>query len=565
MQVIDDFLTPSYHYEILQFVEGSEMQWFYSPDITTEGNVSKQLGLHGFSNHFYDIMRETPPSPFQSLMMPFLFQVKDFVKSPRVLRARLDMTLYNPFCLPDACAHTPHVDMDGEHHTAVYYVNDSDGDTIIGDEKVSDVTKHPSLKRAAKTVAELYDLKHSKQYKDELTYNENGEIFSAWFLQAKNKNDLRKRSKAHKIIADHTSGMMGRSMDHVASFVTGMSTSTGIFDNDKYQFSENLLNYYEYMKKNNVNLILCPTAIGFCKIKNKNICLRGEREKWLNVITANSLMINTPVVICNRIGTETDKDHSISFWGSSFITKDIIILTEKSGKIKLIDLQNNKISHIEHNLKILEDGQGGLLDILYKDNFIYVSYSENRGEGKTSTSIAKGKFDNKKIIFNNLFRAEPPIKSGYHFGSRLAIKENMLFASDGERGAGMIAQDPTKHPGSIIRINIDGSVPKDNPHFINKKKWLPEIYQIGIRNPQGLVISPFDDKVYISNHGARGGDWFGEVKIGENYGWKILGWGGTNYTGTEIGPKWKPGFTKAIKYWVPVSYTHLTLPTSDLV
>ena len=238
-------------------------------------------------------------------------------------------------------------------------------------------------------------------------------------------------------------------------------------------------------------------------------------------------------------------------WGSSFITKDIIILTEKSGKIKLIDLENNKISHIEHNLKILEDGQGGLLDILYKDNFIYVSYSENRGEGKTSTSIAKGKFDNKKIIFNNLFRAEPPIKSGYHFGSRLAIKENMLFASAGERGAGMIAQDPTKHPGSIIRINIDGSVPKDNPHYINKKKWLPEIYQIGIRNPQGLVVSPFDDKVYISNHGARGGDWFGEVKIGENYGWKILGWGGTNYTGTEIGPKWKPGFTKAIKYWVP--------------
>ena len=50
---------------------------------------------------------------------------------------------------------------------------------------------------------------------------------------------------------------------------------------------------------------------------------------------------------------------------------------------------------------------------------------------------------------------------------------------------------------------------------------------------------------------ALGGDWFGIAKKGENYGWKILGWGGTNYTGTKIGPKWKPGFTKAIKYWVP--------------
>ena len=96
----------------------------------------------------------------------------------------------------------------------------------IGDEKVSDVTKHPSLKRAAKTVAQLYDLKHTKEHKNDLTYEENGDTFSTWFIQAKNKDDLRKRSKAHKIIADHTSGMMGRSMDHVASFVTGMSTST---------------------------------------------------------------------------------------------------------------------------------------------------------------------------------------------------------------------------------------------------------------------------------------------------------------------------------------------------
>ena len=115
----------------------------------------------------------------------------------------------------------------------------------------------------------------------------------------------------------------------------------------------------------------------------------------------------------------------------------------------------------------------------------------------------------------------------------------------------MIAQDASKHPGSIIRIKSDGSIPTDNPKFIDKKDWLPEIFQIGVRNPQGLTLSPFDGKIYISNHGARGGDWFGEVKKGENYGWKILGWGGTNYSGTKIGPKWKPGFTKAIQYWVP--------------
>ena len=238
-------------------------------------------------------------------------------------------------------------------------------------------------------------------------------------------------------------------------------------------------------------------------------------------------------------------------WGSSFISNNEIIITEKSGKIKTVNILTGNIVEIEHNLNFLEYGQGGLLDILNKDNFIYISYTENRENWKTSTSIAKAKFDKKKLLFKNIFQANPAIDSGYHFGSRLAIKDNYLFASVGERGKGMIAQDSSKHPGSIIRIHLDGSIPKDNPSFQDKPKWLPEIYQIGIRNPQGLTVSPFDGKVYISNHGAKGGDFFGEVKKGENYGWKILGWGGKNYSGLPIGPKWKPGFTKAIQYWVP--------------
>ena len=238
-------------------------------------------------------------------------------------------------------------------------------------------------------------------------------------------------------------------------------------------------------------------------------------------------------------------------WGSTFINNDELLVTEKYGSIKLINLKNKKVTSINHNIDFLVDGQGGLLDILYKDEFVYVSYSEDRGSGKSSTSITKGKFNYQNINFKNIFRAEPPIKSGYHFGSRLAIKENTIFASSGERGGGMVAQDPSNHIGTIIRVNLDGSIPKDNPKFIDKPDWLPEIYQIGVRNPQGLTYSSFDGKIYASNHGARGGDWFGEIKKGENYGWKILGWGGTNYSGLPIGPKWKPGFTKAIKYWVP--------------
>ena len=238
-------------------------------------------------------------------------------------------------------------------------------------------------------------------------------------------------------------------------------------------------------------------------------------------------------------------------WGSTFINNEELIITEKGGNIKIINIVNNNLIEIDHNLNFREHGQGGLLDIIYKDNFLWISYTEKRGDWETSTSIAKAKLNKEKLIFKNIFQANPPIESRYHFGSRLAIKDNYLFASMGESGEGMIAQDPSKHPGSIIRIHLDGTIPKDNPKFEGKDDWLPEIYQIGVRNPQGLTFSEFDGNIYMSNHGAKGGDWFGQVKKGENYGWKILGWGGTIYSGSPIGPKWMPGYTKAIQYWVP--------------
>ena len=238
-------------------------------------------------------------------------------------------------------------------------------------------------------------------------------------------------------------------------------------------------------------------------------------------------------------------------WSLSFITNEDILVTEKSGNLLKINLTSKKIDKFTHNLNVLEDGQGGLLEVLFKNKEIFVSYSENRMNGKSSTSVAKASMKNNFLNFKNIFRAEPPINSGYHFGSRLVIKDNYLFITAGERGQGMIAQDAAKHPGSIIRIHLDGSVPINNPKFEDKKNWLPEIYQIGVRNPQGMALSPFDNKIYLTNHGAKGGDWFGVAKKGENYGWKILGWGGKNYTGTKIGPKWKVGFSKPIKYWVP--------------
>jgi len=248
-------------------------------------------------------------------------------------------------------------------------------------------------------------------------------------------------------------------------------------------------------------------------------------------------------------------------WSLTFIKKNKVLITEKYGRIIQIDLSTKKKKEIEHNLKVHTHNQGGLLDILYHKDTVYISYSEKRDDvenqdrvGLSSTSIAKATFNGDYLLFSNIFRAEPPIESGYHFGSRLVIKDNYLYATIGERGLGMIAQDGKSHPGSIIRILLDGTIPQNNPKFLDlgKKDWLPEIYMIGVRNPQGLSLSPFENKVYMSNHGAKGGDWFGSAdEPGGNYGWKILGWGGTNYDSTNIGPKWLPGFVKPLIYWAP--------------
>ena len=82
-------------------------------------------------------------------------------------------------------------------------------------------------------------------------------------------------------------------------------------------------------------------------------------------------------------------------WGASFINKSELIITEKEGKIKIVNINSNKISEIKHNLNFLVDGQGGLLDILFKEGFIYISYSEDRGDRKSSTSIARANFNKK--------------------------------------------------------------------------------------------------------------------------------------------------------------------------
>ena len=253
-------------------------------------------------------------------------------------------------------------------------------------------------------------------------------------------------------------------------------------------------------------------------------------------------------------------------WALTFIDKKNIVVTEKDGGLYRINVLTGEKQKIKHNIQHIGydgSGQGGLLDVYFNpsDGYIYFSYSHKSTKfdrskqlsKKSSTAIARGKLIKNEIKnLEVLLIAKPEFLENRHYGSRIAIKGDDLFASFGERGQGMISQDPSKHPGSIIRIKTDGAIPQDNPHFIENKDWLPEIYVIGVRNPQGIAISPHDDELYFSSHGPRGGDHIGEVEFGSNYGWKYIAWGGREYYGLGIGDSpFKDKYKRPLISWVP--------------
>ena len=239
-------------------------------------------------------------------------------------------------------------------------------------------------------------------------------------------------------------------------------------------------------------------------------------------------------------------------WGMAWLDDNHLLITQKSGEIFKVNAQDFSQTPIKHNIPSVQYGQGGMLDIISEENNVWVTCSIEK-DGKHTTAIYHAELSGDTLVNEKkIYEALPYIKSPYHFGSRLEIKGDYLYASIGERGEGMIAQDPTNSIGTIIRIHKKGNIPDDNP-YVDNPNWLPEIYQIGVRNPQGMSLDPLSEDIFISNHGPKGGDFIGPVLAGTNYGWKQIGWGGTNYSGTKVGDgnAWEPGFLKPDFIWVP--------------
>ena len=150
-----------------------------------------------------------------------------------------------------------------------------------------------------------------------------------------------------------------------------------------------------------------------------------------------------------------------------------------------------------------------------------------------------------------IFQQVPKTSGGRHFGSRLVFSPGgQLYITVGERGERDRTQDFSIHRGQVVRINTDGSIPKDNP-FVGRAGYRPETWSVGHRNPQGAALHPQTDKLWINEHGARGGDEVNIPAAGKNYGWPIIAYG-IHYSGLSIGEgTHKLGMEQPVHYWDP--------------
>ena len=227
-------------------------------------------------------------------------------------------------------------------------------------------------------------------------------------------------------------------------------------------------------------------------------------------------------------------------WGMVFPDNRTLLITEKSGEIRVIkdgQLLKQKIRGVP---RVHQNGQGGLLDIALhprfsKNKLLYLSYSNPEGGSGSNTSVLRAKFEDnqlkdKKIIY----KASPNSTKGQHYGSRLVFdRKESLYFSIGDRGdRELYPQRLDLDGGKIYRLKDNGNVPEDNP-FVDVSNAKPEIFSYGHRNPQGLALHPVSGKIWSHEHGPRGGDEINIINSGANYGWPILSYG-INYIGTSF-------------------------------
>ncbi|MHC8366663.1 PQQ-dependent sugar dehydrogenase [Pseudomonas sp. ZT5P21] len=230
-------------------------------------------------------------------------------------------------------------------------------------------------------------------------------------------------------------------------------------------------------------------------------------------------------------------------WALAFLPdRQGMLVTERPGNLRVVSADGKLSAPVSGVPQVWAKGQGGLLDVVLSPDFkldrtVYLSYAEGGGAGnKAGTAVGRGQLSDDLTAINNfkvIFRQEPKLSAGNHFGSRLVFdRDGYLFITLGENNDRETAQDLDKLQGKVVRIYPDGKVPDDNP-FVGQSGVRPEIWTYGQRNPQGAALNPWTGVLWENEHGPLGGDEINIIARGKNYGWP-LATHGINYSGLAI-------------------------------
>jgi len=255
---------------------------------------------------------------------------------------------------------------------------------------------------------------------------------------------------------------------------------------------------------------------------------------------------------------ETITDELFIPWGFDFFPNGDLIVTEKTGEIYRV--KDKSLITLEGFPEVLVKGQGGLMDVKLHPDYpntpwIYATHAQvsPNDEDKGNTRLVRFQLDNTSITnYEVLYQAENYSDKGQHFGSRIEFDNNgYLYFSVGDRGYRDVnPQDITRDNGKIYRLNDDGSIPDDNP-FVGQENAKEAIYSYGHRNPQGMALHPETGKIWVHEHGPRGGDEINIIEKANNYGWPVISYG-INYSGTSFTDiTEKEGMEQPFHYWVP--------------
>ncbi len=244
-------------------------------------------------------------------------------------------------------------------------------------------------------------------------------------------------------------------------------------------------------------------------------------------------------------------------WALAFLPDGRMLVTERAGRMRYVDKQGNLSGALSGVPVVVTGRQAGLFDVVLapdfaKSNAIYFSYFARTDGGNTvhvaRATLGADRLSDLKVIYRAPAVSAPDI----NIGSRLVFaRDGTLFITIGDRFTTRDkAQTLDNALGKTLRINADGSIPKDNP-FVGREGALPEIWNYGHRNQQSVALDPNSGVLWTTEHGPRGGDELNIEKKGANYGWPTITYG-IDYSGAAISDKAAaPGMEQPLYHWNP--------------